>query len=362
MSSPANSAQIRVLIVDDSAFMRVSLAQLLNHDPELIVVGSAFDGADALRKIAHLDPDVVTLDVQMPGLNGLQTLRRIMAEFPRPVLMVSSATVKDAEATFDALAAGAFDYVPKQLSAESLEIFHIRDDLIGKIKAAAESHGFNNQQAGRRKPPRASGSLLRKPFSTPALLAIGVSTGGPKALQEILPALPADLPVPILIVQHMPPGFAAPFAERLNKLCAVSVCQASQGQAVRPGKVYVAPAGFHMRVDRLADSTAAIRLSQEAENQLHTPSIDILMQSAAATFHSQTMGIILTGMGSDGSQGMAAIHREGGFTVGQDAATSAVYSMPRACAEMGILDKIVPLQQIPFEILQATHYHQASAS
>lgn len=362
MNPEPDPPPIRILIVDDSAFMRVALARLLSDDPGLAVVGSAMDGGDALRKIPSLDPDVITLDVQMPGLDGLETLRRIMSDFPRPVIMVSSATIKDAEATFDALAAGAFDYVPKQLSAESLDISHIRDDLIGKVKAAAESHRFKDNLAGRRKPPRASDPPLRRNvFATPALIAIGVSTGGPQALQEILPALPADLPVPILIVQHMPAGFTGPLAERLDKLCAVSVCQASAEQALRPGVVYLAPAGFHMKVERLTDSTVVIRLSEKPENQLHTPSIDVMMQSAAATFQAKTMGIILTGMGSDGAQGMAAIHREGGFTVGQDAATSAVYSMPRACAEEGILDKIVPLGRISAEILQATHHHKASA-
>lgn len=195
----------------------------------------------------------------------------------------------------------------------------------------------------------------------PAVVALGISTGGPKALQDILPALPVDLSVPILIVQHMPAGFIAAFAKRLNSLCAVSVCEASDGETVEPGVVYLAPAGFQMTIDCLPNSRMLISLSGRAENQVHVPSVDVLMQSVASAFHSEAMGIIMTGMGSDGAQGMKAIHREGGLTVGQDEPSCAVYGMPRVCAEMGILDRVVPLSLIPHEILQATHYRKAHA-
>jgi two-component system chemotaxis response regulator CheB len=355
--------QIRVLIVDDSAFTRVALSRMVISDPDLWVVATAGCGAEALQKIETFDPDVITLDVQMPGLEGLETLRRIMAQFPRPVIMVSSATLKDAETTFSALAAGAFDYVPKQLSATSLDIFGIRDDLIAKIKVAAESRHSREQLILARKPARAVDLPMRETQRSPAaIVALGISTGGPKALEEILPALPGDLPVPILVVQHMPVGFTALFAERLNKLCAVSVCEASQGEMIRPGVVYIAPAGFHITVDRPSNSQVVICLSDKPEKQVHVPSADVMMQSVASAFHSEAMGVIMTGMGSDGAQGMNAIHREGGFTVGQDELSCAVYGMPRVCAEMGILDRVVPLSQIPSEILQATRYRKISVS
>jgi two-component system chemotaxis response regulator CheB len=370
MTSERNPSQIGVLIVDDSAFMRTALSRIVAYERDLCVVGTATTGMEALLKIAALNPDVVTLDVEMPGLNGVQTLRQIMAESPRPVIMVSSVTVEDAEITFDALAAGAFDYVPKRLSPSSLDILHIREELIAKIRAAAESGRSREKFIALRKPPRAAEPLRRQtlpstpavvglPIAAPAIVALGVSTGGPKALQEILPALPGDLPVPILVVQHMPDGFVAPFAERLNNLCALSVCQASQGEIVRPGVVYIAPSGFHMTVDRPANSRTVICLSDKPRDRLHVPSVDVMMQSVASAFQSQAMGIIMTGMGSDGAQGMSAIHQAGGFTLGQDAASCAVYGMPRVCAETGILNKVVPLAQIPREILHATRYRTA---
>jgi two-component system chemotaxis response regulator CheB len=362
MNPESKDSRIKVLIVDDSAFMRIALSRMVAHDPGLWVVGTAANGTEALQRIVALDPDVITLDVEMPGLDGVETLRRIMAQFPRPVIMVSSATLSSAESTLMALAAGAFDYVPKQLSATSLDISHIREDLVAKIKAAAESRRSRDALSLQRKPPRTADPATGKvSHGTPAIIAVGISTGGPKALQEILPTLPGDLPVPILVVQHMPAGFIAAFAKRLNSLCALSVCEASDGAVVQPGVVYLAPAGFQMTVDRVADSRTLISLSGKAENQVHVPSVDVLMQSVASVFHSEAMGIIMTGMGADGAQGMKAIHREGGLTVGQDEASCAVYGMPRVCAEMGILDRVVPLSQIPHEILQATHYRKTNA-
>jgi len=354
---------VRVLIVDDSAFMRAALSRMVASDPELWVVATAASGIEALHKIGPLDPDVITLDVQMPGLDGLETLRRIMAQFPRPVIMVSSTTLKDAESTFRALAAGAFDYVPKQISATSLDLLDIRDDLLAKIKAAAESRHSRDHSTLPRKPPRGADLPMKEAsHSATEIVALGISTGGPKALEEILPSLPGDLPVPILVVQHMPAGFTAPFAERLNRLCAVSVCEAAHGEIAQPGVVYIAPAGSHMTVNRPTHSRTLICLSLKPDSQLHIPSADVTMQSVAFAFHSHGMGVIMTGMGSDGAQGMNSIHREGGFTVGQDEPSCAVYGMPRVCAEMGILDRVVPLSQIPHEILQATRYRKISAS
>jgi two-component system chemotaxis response regulator CheB len=363
VNAEAAKPQISVLVVDDSAFMRTALSRMVISDPDLWVVAIAGSGTEALQKIEAFDPDVITLDVKIPGLEGLETLRSIMAQFPRPVIMVSAATLKDTETTFRALAAGAFDYVPKQLSPTSLDLFDMRDELIAKIKVAGESRRSKGHLILERKPPRTVNPPVRETMHSPAaLVALGISTGGPKALEEILPALPIDLPVPILVVQHMPVGFTAPFAQRLNKLCAISVCEASQGELVQPGVVYIAPAGSHMTVDRPSNSQVVICLSNKPEKQLHVPSVDVMMQSVASAFHSEAMGIIMTGMGSDGAQGMKSIHREGGFTVGQDGPSCAVYGMPRICAEMGILDRVVPLSQISREILRAARYQKISVS
>jgi two-component system, chemotaxis family, protein-glutamate methylesterase/glutaminase len=356
----ATRPPVRVLVVDDSAFMRTALSRMIASESGFEVAATACGGADALDKIASLDPDVVTLDVEMPGLDGLQTLRRIMHQFPRPVIMVSAATEKDAGNTFDALAAGAFDYVPKQLLPTSLDILHIRPDLIAKIRAAAQSRKLQSSDALSKKPPRSShAETLTAAFpSVPAIVALGTSTGGPRALQEILPLFPPDLAVPILIVQHMPPGFTEPFAQRLNTLCSVTVREATHGESIQPGVVYIAPAGVHMRVERPSNTRAIIFLDPHPEDYLHIPSIDVLMTSVAESFRNLALGVIMTGMGSDGAAGMQAIYRQGGITIGQNEATCTVYGMPRACVELGILTRVVPLAQIPAQILQATRYRR----
>jgi two-component system, chemotaxis family, protein-glutamate methylesterase/glutaminase len=350
MNTPAEiRATINVLIVDDSAFMRTALSRMISAEADFTVVGTAWSGEDALAKIAALNPDVVTLDVEMPGVGGLEALRSIMTNCPRPVIMVSSVTVRGAEVTFEALSAGAFDYVPKQLSANSLEIDHIRPDLTAKIRAAARSRQSHFNADGK-KPPRSSSFDWTEAVAIPpAIIALGTSTGGPKALQEILPLLPKDLPVPLLIVQHMPAGFTAPFAQRLDTLCSVPVREATHREPLQPGVVYIAPAGLQMTVERPSELRAVISLGILPGKHLHVPSVDILMQSVAANYGSFAMGIILTGMGSDGSRG---------FTIGQDEDTCAVYGMPRVCAEMGILKRVVPLLQIPQQILQATRCRQ----
>jgi two-component system, chemotaxis family, protein-glutamate methylesterase/glutaminase len=348
-------SQIRVLIVDDSAFMRTALSRMIASDPGLDVVGTACSGSEALAKIPNLDPHVVTLDVEMPGMDGLRTLRSIMAEFPRPVIMVSAATEKDAEITFSALSSGAFDYVPKQLSSASLDILHIREELLAKIRAAAHAVRSPVMSGLARKPPQST--PLEMPCTdsnTPMIIALGTSTGGPKALQEILPVFPADFPVPILIVQHMPPGFTAPFAQRLNKTCAITVCEAQDRQQIRPGIAYIAPAGKHMTVERRSKSQAAILLDSKPAKCLHIPSVDVMMESIARGFGHHAIGVILTGMGCDGAEGMEAIFRHGGITIGQDQATCAVYGMPRSCAELGILTRVLPLADIPAQILELT--------
>lgn len=355
----ASRPKTRVLVVDDSAFMRTALSRMIGSDPEFEVVGTACCGSEALSRIEALDPDVVTLDVQMVGLNGVETLRYIMARSPRPVIMVSAVTEKDAEDTFEALASGAFDYVPKQLSSTSLDIHHIREDLIAKIRAAGASRRANARPAIGRRPPQAS---FLEPWdatdTSPAIVAIGSSTGGPRAIQEIVPRFPRDLAVPILIVQHMPAGFTAPFAQRLNNICSVIVKEAVDREPLQPGAVYIAPAGMHMTVDRHSDMGNVIRLDTKPGDSLHIPSIDVMMKSVAENYRNRAVGVILTGMGSDGAEGMKAIYRRGGLTIGQDEASCVVYSMPRACAELGVLNRILPLSDIPGQILQAVYYRK----
>ena len=355
MNSGANP--IRVLIADDSAFMRSALSRMVSSDPALQVIGTAVDGVDALEKTIALNPDVVTLDIQMPRIDGLEALRRIMAQSPRPVVIVSSLTHQNAEATLTALAIGAFDCVSKQPDPMSLDIDHLRDVLVASVKAAADSRRRAAPPQSPRKPVR-SVPESPAPSTTPAVIAIGTSTGGPKALQEILPQLPGDLGIPILIVQHMPVGFTTPFARRLDTLCQLRVREASHGAEVDGSVIYVAPAGMHMTVFRSPTSKARIVLSSNCGGKLHVPSVDVLMLSVAEHFGPQAMGVIMTGMGADGLEGMRAIHRRGGFTIGQDEASSAVYGMPKVCFHAGCLLKTVALEEIPKHILLAARYRR----
>jgi two-component system, chemotaxis family, protein-glutamate methylesterase/glutaminase len=349
---------MRILIAEDDAALAGFVRQGLVG--EHYAVDVVEDGEQARAMGSEFDYDLVILDLNLPKLDGVSVLRHLRLKRPSlPVLVLTQRSrVEDRVQCLDT---GADDYVPKQLSSTSLDISHIREDLVAKIKAAAESRRVRDGLNLQRKPPRTADPATKKvAHGTAAIVALGISTGGPKALQEILPILPVDLPVPILIVQHMPAGFIAAFAKRLNSLCALSICEACHGAVVQPGVVYLAPAGFQMTVDRLPDSRTLIFLSGKAENQVHVPSVDVMMQSVASAFHSRAMGIIMTGMGSDGARGMKAIHHEGGLTVGQDEPSCAVYGMPRVCAEMGILDRVVPLSQIPHEILQATHYRKTN--
>jgi len=344
-----NGDRIRVLIVDDSAFMRTSLARMISPEPDMEVAGTACGASDAFEKILSLDPDVITLDLVMPGLDGIGALRCIMDQFPGPVIMVSAATKADAEESRTAINAGAFDCVSKQLSPSSLEITHIRGDLVTKIRSAA--HAPRN---GKRHSQSLALSVDRSVLVTPGVVAIGLSTGGPRALEQILPRFPADLPVPMLIVQHMPVGFTRSLAQRLNSLSSIKVCEASHRELIRPGVAYIAPAGVHMHiVPRLSDSKPMITLDRRPKDAEHVPSINVLMNDVAQVFKNRAIGVIMTGMGSDGADGMAAIFHQGGLTLGQDQASCAVYGMPRACAERGVLTRVISLSDIPTRIVQA---------
>jgi two-component system chemotaxis response regulator CheB len=349
---------IRVLVADDSAFMRTALSRMIQSDPGLTVAGVARDGVEALALIGSVDPDVVTLDIEMPRLNGLETLKRIMAETPRPVIMISSLTQDGVRATLDAFEAGAFDCIPKQLSYASLDIVKIRQRLVDQIKSAAvrrhdlaRTHSLAPISPLDLAPAPPTGRQAQIAIK---LVAIGISTGGPKALQQILPQLPAELAAGIVIVQHMPIGFTGPFAERLHGLSRITIREATQGSPIEPGVALVAPAGWQTTVVGRAGNRLTIHLAKTPSDTPHIPSVDVMMCSVAEACGPRAMGIIMTGMGSDGLHGMEAIFDGGGLTVGQDEASCAVYGMPRACAEAGVTKLVVPLQRIPNEIVWAT--------
>jgi two-component system chemotaxis response regulator CheB len=357
---------IRVMVVDDSPFMRKALERMLQA-PDIEVVGSARDGLDALEKIPQCNPDIVTLDIEMPRLDGLGCLKRIMAEMPRAVLMVSSLTQEGAQATLEALALGALDFIPKETSLASASILQIQQDLQEKVRKLARSPRFRKAR-GPLPPP----SHLTQPgqpvpapapaFQTPPppqavarlgalagpraeLLAIGCSTGGPKALQDLLPALPRTLPVPCLIVQHMPGTFTKAFAERLNGICQVEVREAAHGDTALPGCVYIAPGGQHM-LYRQRGATGVIELSAEPSTSLHRPSVDVLFQSIADNNNRQVLAMILTGMGSDGTRGMVSLKAKGAHTLAEAEESCIVYGMPRAAFERGCVDQVAPLQDM----------------
>lgn len=353
--------RIRVLVVDDSAFMRTAISKMIRSDPALEVVDTARDGQEAIEKVAALKPDVMTLDVEMPRLDGISALRRIMAETPLPVIMVSSLTNDGAQATFDALDIGAVDYIPKQLSYVSIDIVKIKEQLIQKIKAAAASRRFRRRvapsPATRADPtrpasmPPTSPAQIRPPTHPLTIVAIGTSTGGPKALQELLPRLPADFPVGIVIVQHMPAAFTGPFAQRLNGLSKIEVKEAAEGDEVLPGLVLIAPGSHHVLLSRHGLARYGIKLTDEPSNLLHKPAVDVMMLSVAEYMGRSALGVILTGMGNDGLRGMAMIKQKGGYTIAQDEESCVVYGMPKAIVDGRLADLVVPLEYLASSIM-----------
>lgn len=344
---------IKVLVVDDSTFMRKTLSGMLASDPRVTVAGLARDGEEALQKLREVEPDVVTLDVEMPGMNGLEVLKRIMETKPLPVIMVSSLTEEGAKETLKALELGAVDYLPKQLDGVSTNIVGIQQELIAKVIAAAGSAGKLIRPNGRRPVPLSMPAVSQSALNVSRgqkVVAIGCSTGGPKALQEVLPMFPKGFPAAILIVQHMPKFFTKPFAERMNQICQIEVREAADGQTVKPGVALLAPGGYHMRVVRRQAIDVSVALSSDTEGALYVPSADVLMKSVAEVYPGRGIGVIMTGMGHDGLEGMKAIKGAKGRTVAQDEATCVVYGMPKAVVEAGCADKIVPLSHIAGEV------------
>jgi two-component system chemotaxis response regulator CheB len=343
---------VRVLIVDDSAFVRRALMRMLDASPDIEVVGVAVDGRDAVEKVKELQPDVVTLDIKMPRLGGLEALKRIMDENPVPVLLLSSLTTESAEVTLRGLELGAMDFVDKSSVQGNMNLMNLAEDLKAKIRALASvPRGRLRSMAHPEPSERLRAHLLPSPSPT-EVVAIGTSTGGPSALQAIIPRLPDGFGSGILIVQHMPAGFTRSLADRLNSRSVLPVREAKDDELVLPGHVLIAPAGKHMKVRRKGPHLR-VWLDDEPRSTLHKPSIDVMMQSVARVCPGRSIGVLLTGMGADGVEGLRAIRGEGGKTFAESAETAVIYGMPKAAVEAGVVDKTVPLGRMADEIAGA---------
>ncbi|MFH0990134.1 MAG: chemotaxis response regulator protein-glutamate methylesterase [bacterium] len=362
---------INVVVIDDSAFMRKSLTLMLESDPQIRVVGTARDGRDGVDKVRKLNPDVVTLDVEMPGLDGLAALKIIMREMPVPVLMVSSLTSEGAEATLEALNLGAVDFISKDLSYVSVDILKIKEELIAKVKEIATSRyarlryqALGSSRHAVRDTEEISQSRVRIPSILQENLeavVLGVSTGGPLALLQIIPKLPADFPIGIAIVQHMPPHFTRTLSERLNSLSKVAVKEAEHGELMEPGKVLIAPGGKHLLFSR-GHGAMQVIISEEPRTTIFRPSVDVMMRSAVEAAHGPLLGVIMTGMGKDGLDSLRLIKRKGGYIIAQDEESCVVYGMPRAAVEDGIADTVVPLMEIPDALIRLANIRTAPVS
>jgi two-component system chemotaxis response regulator CheB len=325
---------IRVLVVDDSSFMRSALKRRIEQDSRFQVIDTADNGRQGVEKALRLKPDVVTLDVEMPVMNGVEALKEIVAKSMIPVIMVSAITEAGAKITIDALSAGAVDFVPKNKGA----------DLIHEKLLAAVNAGLSRRIMATRRAapapvkPRPAVAKARVPAR---LVVIGSSTGGPQALQDVLRVLPANLPAPVVIAQHMPPQFTLALAKRLNDICPLRVVEAEDGTPLTAGTVYIGPGGMHLRV-----TTTHVKVEADKGESLYKPSVDVLAESAIAAFGKQVLGVMLTGMGNDGAREFIKLHKAGGYTLVQDQASCVVYGMPRAVADAGAADEQLPLDQI----------------
>lgn len=331
---------IKVLVVDDSAIMRRLIVDILKEDKEIEVLDTAKNGKEAIEKAKILKPDVITLDIEMPEMDGLEALKILRKEVPNTkVIMFSSLTQEGAKATIEALTLGAHDFVPKPSTKSFMEsIKQIRDQLIPKIKSVVPV-----KKIAFYKPPLVKAPIKREGFK---VVGIGVSTGGPQTLMQILPQLPKNFPVPILVVQHMPPLFTKQLAERLDSLSSLKIKEGENGEPIKKGTVYIAPGDYHMTVKR-HNEEIKIYLHQGPPRNFCRPSVDELFDSLAEIFKEDTLAIVLTGMGSDGKEGSKKIKEKGGVVWAQDAETSVVFGMPKAVIEAGLADEILSLPEIP---------------
>ncbi|MGH9496854.1 MAG: protein-glutamate methylesterase/protein-glutamine glutaminase [Candidatus Sulfotelmatobacter sp.] len=332
---------VRVLVVDDSALMRKLIPQMLAADTSIDVVGTAMDGSFCLKKIEDLKPNVVTLDLEMPGMNGIDTLKEIMRRQPVPVIVFSSHSTEGATITMKALGLGAFDFVtkPKDATAHMAETAR---ELIAKVKAAADCKLKPRMLSGQPPKPEKIAAASGPPTK---LVAIGVSTGGPQALEYVLSQLPGDFPGTIVVVQHMPDGFTDMFARRLDEVCPLRVKEAQSGDMLQPGRVLICPGNRHVKVKRLPLGDIAV-LNEEPRVNGHRPSVDVLLRSVAEEFRGGAIGVLMTGMGDDGAEGLGAIKKEGGLTIAQSEESCVVYGMPKAAIERGYAIRVVGLDMM----------------
>jgi two-component system, chemotaxis family, protein-glutamate methylesterase/glutaminase len=337
---------IRVLVVDDSAYVRKIVKEMLSRSPCLEVVGTARDGDHALEMVDRLKPDVVTCDLIMPGTDGVEFIRKQMEIQPVPIVVISIAA-EASERVLSALDAGAVDFVQKPTALATDKILDMADDLVAKVKAAAAA------PLARLRPAKVATAPIRASFKNRYdLLVIGVSTGGPQGLKMVIPRLPADLPVPVVIVLHMPPGYTQAYARRLDEMSSLTVIEASEGEQVRPGVVFVAPAGRHLTFFREPSGTVRIRLDVSPLDTPHRPSVDVLFQSAADAYGDRVLALVMTGMGDDGRQGAAWIKARGGHVLTEAEETCVVYGMPRSIVEAGLSDASVPLDRLTEAIVE----------
>lgn len=339
---------IRVLVVDDSVVVRKLLSEALASTPEVQLAGTASNGAIALAKIPQLNPDVITLDIEMPGLNGIETLKEIRRLYPHlPVIMFSTLTEHGAAITLEALSLGASDYVTKPTNSSSLAsaMGQVRGELLNKILPLA------GRSRGLHAPPVRQPKKSKPIASRIEILAIGTSTGGPKALAEVIPHLPSEFPVPVVIVQHMPPLFTRLLAERLNAQSQVRVNEGEAGCPLEAGNVWIAPGNHHMTIARRG-TKIVLDLNQGPPENSCRPAVDVLFRSVAQVYGSNALAVVMTGMGADGARGAAEIHEAGGEVFIQDEASSVVWGMPGAVASAGLADKISPLQEISHEVIR----------
>jgi two-component system, chemotaxis family, protein-glutamate methylesterase/glutaminase len=333
--------KVRVLVVDDSALMRKLIPQMIETSPSIEVVGTAMDGNFCLKKIEELKPDVVTLDLQMPGMNGIDTLKEIMRRKPLPVIVVSSHSTEGASVTFKALGLGAFDFVTKPQDAVT-RMEEAASELIAKIHAAADCKVV---RPGRMLgiPARPDKIVTGKSAPKPSkVVAIGISTGGPQALEFLLAQLPPDFPGSIVIVQHMPEGFTDMFARRLDEVCSLRVKEAQSGDMLQAGRVLVCPGSRHVRVKRLAMGDVVV-LSDEPRVNGHKPSVEVLFRSVAEEYRKEAVAVLMTGMGDDGAEGLGEVKKVGGMTIAQSEESCVVFGMPKAAIERGYATRIVAL-------------------
>jgi two-component system, chemotaxis family, protein-glutamate methylesterase/glutaminase len=343
---------ISVLVVDDSAFMRKSLTIMLESDPGIRVVGTARNGEEGFQQAVKLKPDIITLDIEMPVMDGLTALKKIMSECPTSVIMVSSITTEGAQATIKALELGAVDFIPKELSFVSVNITNIKDDLIQKVKEIVR-HKLFQERLQRIKISTASPvhKSINQSQEIPQIgyraIALGISTGGPFTLQKILPALSAKLNVPMFIVQHMPPKFTKSLADRLNGLSSLEVKEAEDGEEVKQNVVYLAPGGFHMKLKANSSNNFTINITREPNDSLHRPSVDVMMNSVIDAYGKYTLGVIMTGMGKDGFEAVKKLKALGGHAIAQDEESCVVYGMPKAIVDGGLADAVLSVEKIP---------------